>query len=497
MGQVQNIEKKAGQATGFKKDVGLFSGISLIGGIIIGSGIFYSGAIVLQRTNMSVGLSLICWLIGGIIALLGSLAFAELGAEFPETGGEVIYLRKAYHPGVGFSFGFTMLLAGMSASLAALCVALPTAFKSFVNIDDTTIKIIAYVLIIGLTVYNLFGIKIGAIIGNVAMVAKLIPLVLIVVVGIVAGTHLPNLSLITAGSDGQPASLAATLSMIGFGVISVFWAYDGWENLGTVAGEMKRPQRDLPRALIIVAIGCTALYMLFNFAISRVLSADQISSFIAAGTLYLGTEVAQVMFGGVGAGLVLVCMVVSIFSCLNAEVMAFPRNYYAMAEGGHFFKAFLRVNKRGVPHVAMIVQCAVVIVLISIGNLSQLTSMCVFTTMIYNTLTIIGVIMCRRKYPTKERPFKVWLYPVLIIVNVVIYVALMVNTFITDPVTAVIGLAIPVVSIFVFLIFDHRLKTQGGTPAPSEDTDSAEIGGRRNRPTPRQPINGFRAASGQ
>lgn len=175
---------KTGSGPGFKKEIGLFSGISLIGGIIIGSGIFYSGSFVLERTHMSYGLSLVCWLIGGLLALIGSLCFAELGAEFPETGGEVIYLKKAYHPSVGFSFGFTMMMAGMSASLAALCQALPMAFRTFFDISDTGVKIIAYLLIIALTAYNLLGVKVGAMIGNFAMIAKLIPLVLIIVAGI-------------------------------------------------------------------------------------------------------------------------------------------------------------------------------------------------------------------------------------------------------------------------------------------------------------------------
>lgn len=456
------LDVKPRGAEGFKRAIGLFSGISLICGMIIGSGIFYSGSFVLDRTHMSYGLALICWFIGGLLALLGSLCFAELGAQYPETGGEVVYLRKAYHPSVGFSFGFTMLMAGMTASIAALCQALPMAVKSVFNLSDGQVKLIAYAVIIALTAYNLLGVKVGAMVGNITMIAKLIPLVLIIIAGLFLGRQHPHMNFAPV-IDGHPASLPAILSMIGFGTVSVFWAYEGWENLGTVAGEMKNPRRDLPRAMIISAGICTVVYMLFNFAIFRVLPAGTISSSVASGNLYLGMQTAKVIFGAAGGALVLVCMVVAIFSCANAEILAFPRNYYAMAEEGHFFKIFTRVSPRtGVPTTAMIAQCIVVIVLISIGNLEQLTSMTVFTTMIYNTLTIISVMVSRRKYPTLHRPFKAWGYPAIIFVNVAIYVALMVNTFVTDPFTAIVGALIPVVSFIVYFAYDKAKKDDGG-----------------------------------
>ncbi|AXE37562.1 APC family permease [Acidipropionibacterium virtanenii] len=469
------VEKGTGGGAGFKKAIGLFSGISLICGMIIGSGIFYSGSFVLERTHMSYGLALICWFIGGLLALLGSLCFAELGAQYPETGGEVVYLRKAYHPSVGFSFGFTMLMAGMTASIAALCQALPMAVKSVLNLSDGQVKLIAYALIIALTAYNMMGVKVGAMVGNITMIAKLIPLVLIIVAGLFLGHQTPHMNLAPV-VDGLPASPVAILSMIGFGTVSVFWAYEGWENLGTVAGEMKNPRKDLPKAMMISAAICTALYLLFNFAIFRVLPAGTISSAVASGDLYLGMQTAKVLFGAAGGVLVLVCMVVAIFSCLNAEILAFPRNYYAMAEEGHFFKIFTRVSPRtGVPTTAMIAQCIVVMILITMGNLEQLTSMTVFTTMIYNTLTIVSVIVSRRKYPTLERPFKAWGYPAIVFVNVAIYVALMVNTFVTDPFTAIVGALIPVVSFIVYFAYDKAKKHGGGDAGGGKDAVPASV----------------------
>lgn len=446
------------EKSGFKKEIGLFGGISIIGGIIIGSGIFYIGSYVLQRTHMSFGLALICWLVGGVITLLGSLCFAELGAEFPVAGGEVVYLNEAYHPIAGFSYGFTALLISSTTSLSALSIAIPTAFRSFFPISDLQIKLIAFCVIIGLTVYNCFGVKWGSILGNIAMVAKLIPLVVIIIAALACGKQSPNLSLIPQGGSGS-TSFSDIIGMIAFGTISSLWAYDGWENLGAVAEEMKNPKKDLPKALVISAVGVFILYALFNFSIWKVLPLSVINSTINSGDLYLGTKVAKIVLGSAGGIIVLACMLVSMLSCLNAEVIAFPRNYYAMAQGGHFFKSFGRLNpKTKVPMTAMIVQCVIAIILISLRNLEQLTSLCMFCTMIYNVMCVAAVIVCRKRFPKKERPFKAWGYPVVVILDIVIYIGLLYNSFFTDPQTAITGCVVPIISFFVYFIFDRKNK---------------------------------------
>lgn len=149
----------APQTAGFKKEIGVFGGISIIGGIMIGSGIFYLGSYVLERTGMSMGLALLCWVIGGLVSILGGLCFAELGACDSRAGGMVVYMNRAYHPSVGYSFGFTSWVISGSGSIAALAIALPTALANFFHLSDMATKIIAIILIIALTAYNCFGIK--------------------------------------------------------------------------------------------------------------------------------------------------------------------------------------------------------------------------------------------------------------------------------------------------------------------------------------------------
>ncbi|MCI6011216.1 MAG: APC family permease [Firmicutes bacterium] len=442
-----------------KKEIGVFGGISIIGGIMIGSGIFYLGSYVLQRTGMSMGLALLCWIIGGIVSILGGLCFAELGACDPKSGGMVVYLNRAFHPSVGYSFGFTSWIISGSGSIAALAIALPTALRNFVDLSDVAVKVIAIVLIIGLTAYNCLGIKMGSILQNVSMVAKMIPIAIILLAGLFLGKQTPDLSLVPEGTD---VSFGSMLGMIAFATVATLWAYEGWTNLNPVAEEMKNPGRDLPRALIIGISAITVLYTLFNFAIYRVLPHEQVVDMINNDNLYLGTEVAKSLFGNAGGGLILATQLIAIFGALNGMIIAFPRYYYEMALDGHFFKNHAKLHpKYAVPHVALFSQAVISIILVLLRNLDQLTSLVVFAGMVYNVLVIIAVIIYRKKFPDMERPYKAWGYPVTVVIAIVLFGALMINTLVEDPMTAIFGLIVPFAGILCWYIFDRRLKKEG------------------------------------
>lgn len=443
----------------FKQEIGLFGGVSIIGGIMVGSGIFYLGSYVLQRTGMSMGLSLLCWVIGGIVSLLGGLCFAELGASRPVAGGMVVYLDEAYHPIVGFLYGFSSWLLSGAGSISALAVALPTALRSYIGISDMDIKAIAIILIIVLTIYNILGVKKASILQNVSMVAKLIPIVIIMFGALIFGTESPDLTL--APMDGSSASFSNIMSMVAFATVATLWAYEGWTNLNNVAEEIKDPKKNLPLSLIISIGGILILYTLFNYSIYKVIPHNEIVTMINNDDYYLGTEVAKRIFGNVGGTIVLIGMIISMFGSLNGMILSFPRNYYAMAKEGHFFKSYAKIHpKYKVPYVALIGQCVISIILVLVRNLDQLTSMVVFSGMLYNTLSVAAVIVYRKKYPDLERPYKMWGYPVTVIITIVIFAALMINTLIEDPVTAIIGLVVPAIGCLVYLYFDKQLKKE-------------------------------------
>ena len=452
MDEKQRLEALTSEDTEFRREIGIFGGVSIIGGIMIGSGIFYLGSYVLMRTGMSQGLALLAWLIGGIVSLLGGLCFAELGASIPRAGGITVYLSEAFHPIVGFLNGWTAILIGSPGSIAAIAIALPTALRSFTPISDTGIKIIAIALTLGLTLYNYFGIKVGSRLQNISMVLKLIPIAIILIAALFMGNVTPDLTL---RPEGDPVSTGKVISMIAFAVIATLWAYEGWTNLNNVTEEMKNPRKNLPLALIIAIVGITLLYTLFNFAIYRVLPLDQIKGFIESGNYYLGTETAKATLGNFGAIVVTVAMILSMFGSLNGCVLAFPRTYYALAEEGHFFKSFSKLHpKYKTPSAGLWLQAVISVILILYRDLNQLTSLVVFTSMLFSMLTVVSVIVLRKKYPTINRPFKIWGYPFSVIITALLFLGLVINTFIEDPTSAITGMAIPAVGIIFYFFFN-------------------------------------------
>lgn len=453
---MSDIKKEGPSEVQFKKEIGLFGGISVIGGIMIGSGIFYLGSYVLQRTNMNMGMALLCWIVGGIVSILGGLCFAELGACDAKAGGMVHYMNKVYHPAVGYSFGFTSWLLSGSGSISALAIALPTAF----NVGSST-KIIAIALIVILTAYNCLGVKQANILQSVSMAAKIIPIVIIIVGALIYGKQDVDLSFTSAFENVEGSTFTAAIGMISFATVATLWAYEGWTNLNCIAEEVKNPGKNIPRSLIGGIGVIMIIYTLFNFAIYKVLPHNEIVSMINNDNLYLGTEVAKRVFGKVGGTLVLITMAIAIFGALNGMILAFPRYYYEMARDGHFFKGHGKLSPRtNVPIAALISQAVIAIILVIFNSLNDLTNYVVFAGMLYNALVIYAVLIYRKKFPDMERPYKAWGYPVSCIIAFVLFVALMINTFVEDPKTAIIGLVVPIMGVIVYFIFEAKLKRE-------------------------------------
>ena len=454
-----------------KKELGLFSGVSLVAGMTIGSGIYYLGSYVLERTNMSMGMALICWLVGGIISIFGGLCFAELGAEMPVTGGLTTYLSKAYHPMLGFINGFSGFLLTCSGSIAALALAAVTAFKEQFGLSDLVVKLIAIAIIVVFTLINLRGVKFGAYIQNFSMVVRVIPLILVIVIGIFFGTQKPDLSPATAFVDGQNPGFVGIVKLIGYATFASLWAYEGWTNLNTVAGEMKKPKRDIPLAIILSMGFITLVYTLFNLAIYRVIPAAEVNELISGGNLYLGTETATRVLGGAGKWIVLIGMTVGIVGTVNGDCLVFPRTYYAMAKGGYFFKGLGKVNDKGVPANAILLSSAMSILLVCFNSLQTLTDWLITVSALINLLAVIAVLIFRVKFPEMERPYKVWGGVPVIILTILFCVVLLVNNFVSDPITSLKGLIIVAICVPFYFLFR---KLNGGKEYDTDLIDNSE-----------------------
>lgn len=445
-----NLAALSSEKTELRRDVGLFGGISVLAGIMIGSGIFYIGAIVLQRSGMSLGLALLVWLIGGLVTLMSGICFAELGAMMPKAGGYYVYLREAYGERVAFMCGFANFCLSSSGSIAALAVAFAAAISSFVPLGELTQKIIAISAILLLTGVNVCGIRFGSLVQNIFMILKMLPILLILVCGLFMGNESPDLTYFPGELPGIPE----LCSMVGFAVIATLWAYEGWTNLNNIAEEIKNPKRNIPLALIGSITGVALLYVLFNYAVYRVLPYDTIVNLVNGSDFYLGTHAANELFGSAGMIIVGTAMILAIFNSLNGCIMVFPRMYYAMARDGALFKSFAKLHPVSkTPINAQLASAIMAIVLVSSRTLSELTSLVAVVGMIFHGMTFFSVIVLRRKYPTLERPYRVWLYPFLVIVVCCIMIGLIVNTVTKDPVTAALGLLVPLFGLALYELF--------------------------------------------
>ena len=442
------------QESELKQSIGVFGGSSILIGIMVCSGIFYIGSYVLERSNMSMGLALLAWLIGGLVTLLGSLCFAELGAMNPSTGGIYVYLSEAFHPVVGYMFSFQSMLLGGSGSIAALAVALPMALKSFFPMSGGVVKIIAIALIVIFTLVNYFGVDIGSKVQDFFTVVKVLPLILIIFLGLFLGDYTPHLGVAQATAG---LNIFEVIRMISFAVIASLWAYEGWTNLNTVAGEMKEPQKNLPKALILSVGFTTIVYVLFNLAIYRSLSPEFITTSIQNGELYLGTNVAETFMGSFGNILVAATMVLAMLSSLNGMVLAFSRYAYAAAKDGLLWKTFGHIHdKYRTPDHSLWLQMVISIILVMTRDLDQLTSLVVFAGAIFNLLSIIAVPVMRHKKPDAPRPYKVWGYPFTVILAIAAFLVILFSNLLDDPITSILGLIVPLLGAVAYWYFKNK-----------------------------------------
>lgn len=457
---MSNQKNQVTESGEFKKEISVFGGVSIVAGIMIGSGIFYLGSYVLQRANYDTGVALLCWLVGGIVSLLGALCFSELGSSRPKAGGLTVYLNEVYHPIVGYMYGFSQWLIASPGSISAVAIAIPTALiEFFPGMGDMHVKSIAIILIILFTLYNILGVKEAAVMANVTLVAKIIPMAIILIGAIIIGNQMPDLSPMPVDESGESVSFTSGVGIVAFATLSSLWAYEGWSNVANLGEEMKNPQKNLPKMLIIGVGFVTVFYILFNFAIYRVIPIDEAKSMIEADNVYLGTEVARRLFGSFGSILVVAAMLIAMLGSLNGQVLAYARIGYAMAHEGHFFRNQGKLSKKGVPAIALITQGVISIILVLFRSLDQLTTLVVFLGAIGSLLGVFGVLVNRYRFPELEKPYKVPGGIVTVIIATLCFVGLLVSNFLDDPLMSIFGLVIvPAIGAVIYIYYDRANK---------------------------------------
>ena len=452
--------------SGFLRRLGLLDTSFLVIGAVVGSGIFMTPGIIAAGLA-SPGLLLCVWLAGGLITLCGALSFAELGAMFPKAGGQYVYLREAYGSGAAFIFGWAFFGFIMCGGAAALAVAFAEFLGSFVpglamsrvlfraqiaglSFSLSAGQIVAALSTLFLTFVNSFGIRSGAVFQNLMTVLRLGTVAALVVLGVLFGAKAgaANFHPLFPPGPGFPA----VLKPLGLALVAVFWTYDGWYAVNCTAEEIRDPGRTIPRGLMLGVLSLTAIYVLINLVYLLALPLGEIS-----GVVRVGEKAASALFGAGGAALFSALVMVSVFGCLNANILVGPRVFYAMARDGYFFKAMGRLGRKSrVPTAALWGQAAWTAVLCLSGTYESLYEYMVFALLLFFAATGAAVFVLRRRSPEAIRPYRAWGYPVVPLVFIAMSLAVFASIVVSQPAKSLVGLGLLLAGVPVYAVWKRR-----------------------------------------
>jgi basic amino acid/polyamine antiporter, APA family len=449
------VPEPATSARQLRPGLSLFDSATLVAGSMIGSGIFIVSADITRQVGTPAAL-LAVWLVAGLMTIAGALAYGELAAMMPDAGGQYVYLREAYGGMWAFMFGWTLLLVIQTGTIAAVAVAFarfagvmwPALGSSLwfgiggAGLSGERVGAIAVIAI--LTAANLRGLNLGKWLQNSFTTAKILSLGLIVVVGCVL---LPNPAAIHANFSssaaffGAPSMPMAGASVFGAAMVGALFSADAWASATFAAAEVRNPRRDLPIALALGTGVVIALYLLTNVAYLCELPASgaaAAASVVGRGIAHASSDrvaaaAMQVMWGGAGATITAILVMISTFGCANGLILTGARVIYAMAQDRVFFAAAGRLNTASVPAVALVMQGIWAAVLTLSGTYSELLDYVIFAQLMFYVLTVSAVFVLRRRLPDVPRPYRAWGYPAVPALYVVAASALMVDLLLVKP----------------------------------------------------------------
>jgi len=473
-----------------RKRVNLFDGVSFVAGSMIGSGIFIVSADIARNVG-SPGWLMMVWLITGIITIIGALSYGELAAMMPSVGGQYVYLREAYHPLVGFLFGWTTFVVIQCGSIAAVAVGFAkfsgvlipwisdrNILLSLGPVKITTTQIVAMLSIIFLTWLNTRGIVTGKTVQNIFSSTKVIALIGFILVGLIVtratGAWQVNKEVFwQAGRVGEHNSMIplagfGLIAAIGTALVGSLFSADAWYNVTYISGEVINPKRVVPLSLLFGTVLVSILYLLANYVYIRFLplhgspdGADVMSRGIQfAADDRVATSALSLVVGDYAAIIMAVFIMISTMGCNNGLVLAGPRVYYAMAKDGLFFKKVGKLNKKGVPGFAIVIQGVWSVMLCLSGTYSDLLDYVIFAVLIFFTLTILAIFILRIKKPDIERPYKAFGYPVVPALYIFTTLTISIILLIYKPNYTLPGLGLVLLGIPVFYIWHTKNKKE-------------------------------------
>ena len=433
------------------RTLGLWSSVALVVGITIGSGIFRSPAGIAQKVPHPT-VMLLLWSIGGAVTLCGALSLGELAAALPETGGLYAYLREGWGRLAAFLFGWSELVLIRANALGGIAVVFGEYFLRSVGVDPVEHWMAARCLSAGAIAFaaaaNIRAANIGAFIVGMATWAKFTALVVLALSAFfLGGSHGATVANLTTGTGST-----LLIGNMGLALVSILWAYDGWADLSFASGEVKDPQRNLPRAIILGTLAIIVIYLLTNVAYLYVNPIDAVarSPLVAADTMLA-------VFGRGGVVMVSVFVMISSFSSLNGSMLASPRIFFAMADDRLFFPALARVHPRyKTPHVAIALAATLGMALVLSRRFEALTDTFVLAIWPFYAVGVAAIYPLRARRPDLPRPYRAIGYPLVPAVFVIAVAAFVINALIQDPISTGITFALIAVGAPVYYVLFAR-----------------------------------------
>lgn len=425
-----------------KREISLMGALSTVMGTVIGAGVFFKAAAVVAHTQ-SAGLALFAWLLAGFLTICGGLTVAELATAIPKTGGAIQYIEVTYGKLPAFLLGWAQSIIYFPANIAALSIIFATQFINLLRLSNGLLIPVAIATAMSVTIINLLGTRVAARVQFFTLIVKLLPIFVIVLVGLFTPGEV-TVSLVNLEIGGDKSWLAGFSGAL----LATLFAYDGWLNVGNVAGEMKNPVKDLPKAIILGLSFVTLIYWGINFVFLKMLPVEQI-----AGNLNASSEVASILFGTIGGKLITIGILISVYGALNGYTMTGIRVPYALAMQNDFrFSPYLtKLTRRTyVPMLPTILQLGIGCGMILIGSFDLLTDMLVFVMWFFSILIFAAVFILRKTQPDLARPYKVPLYPITPLIAMIGGLFILIMTTITQPVLVLAGIGMTILGIPVY-----------------------------------------------
>jgi APA family basic amino acid/polyamine antiporter len=408
--------------------LGLWTSISLVVGGIIGSGIFMKPALMASQLG-SPELLVGVWIFAGIITLFGALSNAEVAAMIPQTGGQFIFFKLMYGDFVAFLYGWAAFAVFNTAGVASIAYVLGSYVEFFITLPrfpdeveraaalnipfvgtlyplaNAGVKTITIAVVMALTWVNYLSTRSGGNIQVIFTVLKVIAIAVVVFGGLLSGNG-NTANFVTNSAIIHPEGLALMGALVA-AMSGAFWGYDGWNNITFVAGELKNPQRDIPRSLLVGLLICIAIYILITLSYLYVLPID-----VVANSPLVASDAAKIVFGTLGGAMIAAMVIISTFGTTNGNILATARVSFAMAQEREFFATMGKVHPRyNTPGNALMIHGIYTSLLVISGSFDMLTDMLIFVSWLFYGMSAAGVFILRYKMPNEPRPYKVWGYP--------------------------------------------------------------------------------------